>query len=96
MMQSTRADQPEVMWTTVPPAKSMALMAASGLSGPHMKPSAAPDHVGEGEVHANIHRVTKRSTAMNFMRSAMAPTMRAGVMMAKLSWNMAHMASLIQ
>ncbi len=38
MMQSTSALQPEVMCTTVPPAKSIALMAAFGLSGPHMKP----------------------------------------------------------
>ena len=26
-------------------------------------------------------------TAENFMRSAMAPTMRAGVMIANISWN---------
>jgi hypothetical protein len=38
MMQSTSADQPEVMCTTVPPAKSIALMRGVGLSGPHMKP----------------------------------------------------------
>src|SRR6186713_1779223 len=36
--QRTKADQPEVIWTTVPPAKSIALMVAFGLSGPHMKP----------------------------------------------------------
>src|SRR3954470_13782021 len=36
--QRTKADQPEVIWTTVPPAKSIALMVALGLSGPHMKP----------------------------------------------------------
>ena len=35
------ADQPEDMWTTVPPAKSIALIEASGLSAPFMKPSAA-------------------------------------------------------
>ena len=39
---------------------------------------------------------TKASTAENFMRSAIAPTISAGVMMAKLSWNIAHMMSLIQ
>jgi hypothetical protein len=52
--------------------------------------------VGEGEIDANIQIATNTSTARNFMRSAMAPMMRAGVMMAKVSWNMAHMLSLIQ
>ena len=30
------------------------------------------------------------------MRSAIAPTISAGVMIAKVSWNIAHMLSLIQ
>src|SRR5688572_5945856 len=34
----TNADQPDDMWTTVPPAKSSALIPAPGFSGPHMKP----------------------------------------------------------
>ncbi len=38
--QSTSADQPEDMCTTVPPAKSMALMAALAFHTPFMKPSA--------------------------------------------------------
>jgi hypothetical protein len=33
------------------------------------------------------HSTRKRSTAENFMRSAKAPTMRAGVIAAKVSWN---------
>ncbi len=37
--QSTRADQPDDMWTTVPPAKSIALMAAVGLPRPFISPS---------------------------------------------------------
>ena len=32
-------------------------------------------------------------SAVYFMRSAMAPTMSAGVMMAKVSWNMANTES---
>src|SRR6188768_1077762 len=36
--QRTSALQPEDMCTTVPPAKSRALMAAFGLSGPHINP----------------------------------------------------------
>ena len=39
MRQSTSADQPEVMWTTVPPAKSIALIFASAFHMPFMKPS---------------------------------------------------------
>ena len=38
MMQRTSADQPEDMWTTVPPAKSIALMTASPFQTPFMKP----------------------------------------------------------
>src|SRR5205823_5260648 len=37
--QRTSADQPEVMCTTVPPAKSMALMPASLFQTPFMSPS---------------------------------------------------------
>jgi hypothetical protein len=33
---------------------------------------------------------------MNFIRSAIAPMMSAGVMIAKVSWNIAHMLSEIQ
>ena len=39
MRQSTSADQPEDMWTTVPPAKSIALMLALAFQTPFMKPS---------------------------------------------------------
>ena len=50
MRQSTSADQPDDMWTTVPPAKSIALM--RGLGVPHAVHEAvdAPHHVGEREV----------------------------------------------
>jgi len=36
----TRADQPEVMWTTVPPAKSMALIGAAAFQTPFIRPVA--------------------------------------------------------
>ncbi len=39
------------------------------------------------------HRAMNTSTAENFMRSAKAPTIRAGVMAAKVSWNMANTSS---
>src|SRR5262245_50556536 len=35
---STSADQPDDMWTTVPPAKSIALIAASAFHTPFMSP----------------------------------------------------------
>src|SRR5688572_26007420 len=96
MRQRTSADQPEVMWTTVPPAKSIALIAAFGLSGPHMKPVVDQTMWANGKYTANIHRPTNSSTAENFMRSAMAPRIRAGVMIAKVNWNIAHIESEIQ
>src|ERR1017187_5833587 len=40
MMHRTRADQPDDMWTTVPPAKSMELIRAAGFQTPFMSPSA--------------------------------------------------------
>src|SRR5271165_775709 len=40
MRQRTRADQPDDMWTTVPPAKSIALILAAGFQTPFMSPSA--------------------------------------------------------
>ena len=48
-----------------------------------------PQRVADIEAYIN-------NTAENFIRSAMAPTMSAGVIIAKVSWNMAHMLSLIQ
>src|SRR5438876_12219586 len=37
--QSTSADQPDDMWTTVPPAKSMAVIFAAGFQTPFIQPS---------------------------------------------------------
>ena len=39
MRHRTNADHPEVIWTTVPPAKSMAWMLAFGFQTPFMNPS---------------------------------------------------------
>ena len=52
--------------------------------------------MGEGEYTTNIQITTQAMMEMNFMRSAMAPMISAGVMMAKVSWNIAHMLSEIQ
>ena len=40
---------PEVMCTTVPPAKSIALIVAFGFNGPHMKPSTAQTMCANGK-----------------------------------------------
>src|ERR1700736_2370556 len=37
--QSTSADQPDDMWTTVPPAKSVAVIFAAGFQTPFIQPS---------------------------------------------------------
>jgi hypothetical protein len=39
MRQSASADQPDVMWTTMPPAKSMPFQRAAALARPFMAPS---------------------------------------------------------
>src|SRR6185436_16061186 len=39
MMQRISADQPDDMWTTVPPAKSIALILAEAFQTPFMRPS---------------------------------------------------------
>ena len=39
MRQRIKADQPEDIWTTVPPAKSMALMPAFAFQTPFIHPS---------------------------------------------------------
>src|SRR5688572_29132375 len=82
----TRADQPEDMCTTVPPAKSMALIVALAFQTPFMKPSAPQTMWAKGKYTTIIHAATKSMSALNLMRSAMAPMIRPGVMMANISW----------
>src|SRR5205823_5340336 len=83
---STSADQPDDMWTTVPPAKSIDLMAALAFQTPFMRPSMPHTMWASGKYTTNIHSTMKAITAEYFMRSAIAPTIRAGVMMANISW----------
>src|SRR5262245_21827414 len=79
----TSAEVPELMWTTVPPAKSRAPQ-------PRMSPRAVPvaPHTmwQSGSYTSDAHRSEKTRKALNFMRSANAPVMSAGVMMANISW----------
>src|SRR5688572_10623978 len=85
MTHSTSADHPELMCTTVPPAKSIALIVPAA---PAIKPP-PQTMCASGKYTANIHSATNSSTAENFMRSAIAPTISAGVMMANVSWKIA-------
>src|SRR5438876_2187181 len=84
--QRTSADQPEVICTTVPPAKSMALMPASLFQTPFMSPSIPQTMCACGKYTTNIQSVMNRKMAENFMRSAIAPMISAGVMIANISW----------
>jgi hypothetical protein len=90
MRASTSADQPEDMCTTVPPAKSIALMPALAFHTPFMKPSMPQTMWASGKYTRNIQPTMNSISALNFMRSAMAPTISAGVMMANINWYMAH------
>src|SRR3954454_19300138 len=85
MSASTSADQPEDMCTTVPPAKSMALIEASLFQTPFISPSAPQTMWASGKYTTNIQSRMKSMMAENFMRSAMAPTISAGVMIANIS-----------
>ena len=88
MRLSTKADQPEDMCTTVPPAKSMALILAAAFHTPFMKPSTPQTMWAKGKYTKSIQPRANSMMALYFMRSAMAPTIRAGVMMANISWYM--------
>jgi hypothetical protein len=83
-------DQPDDMCTTVPPAKSMALMLAFAFHTPFMSPSIPRTIWASGKYTTNIQRTMNAMMAAYFMRSAMAPTMRAGVMIANMSWYIAN------
>ena len=77
-MAATSADTPELMWTTVPPAKSSA----------PMSPIQPPPHTqwASGSYTSVAHRTANVRNALNFMRSAIAPAISAGVMIANMPW----------
>src|SRR2546423_9673895 len=76
-----RAATPALMCTTVPPAKSSAPRCEA--------PRNPPPHTqcATGEYTMIDHSVRNISHPENFIRSAKAPVMRAGVMTANISWN---------
>src|SRR5204863_898077 len=83
--QRTRADQPDDICTTVPPAKSIALIFAPAFQTPFINPSTPQTMCANGKYTTNIQSVTNARIAENFMRSAIAPTISAGVMIANIS-----------
>src|SRR5438093_2429992 len=86
---NTRADHPEDICTTVPPAKSIALIAALGFQTPFIKPFIPQTICARGKYTMNIQSVINSRIAENFIRSAIAPTMSAGVMIANINWKIA-------
>src|SRR6266850_6809737 len=90
------ADHPEDMCTTVPPAKSMALIFAFAFHTPFIKPSTPQTMWASGKYTINIHKTTNTMIAMNFMRSAIAPTISAGVIIANIIWYMENTLWLTQ
>ena len=79
----TSADTTEVMCTTVPPAKSK-----QGTFPPKAafkKPPFAQTMWAIGKYTISAHKVMNNSMALNFIRSANAPEISAGVMMANIN-----------
>src|SRR6185369_10578091 len=78
---ATSAEKPLDMWTTRPPAKSIA---------PALKIQPSDDHtmcaIGQYTRRNQIEMNTTQTP--NFMRSAIAPRISAGVMIANMHWNM--------
>src|SRR5262245_53683397 len=78
---TTIAEKPLDMCTTSPPAKSMA---------PDLKSHPSEDQTmwAMGQYTASSQIVMNATHALNFMRSATAPRISAGVMIANIAWNM--------
>src|SRR4051794_32749412 len=80
MITHARPVTPALMWTTVPPAKSNIPSEASQPSGDHTQ-------CAIGAYTHNDHSAMNSSIEENLMRSANAPVISAGVMMANIIWN---------
>src|SRR5580704_10395164 len=78
----TSAETPEEMCTTVPPAKSRHgnLPPSEAFS----KPPLPQTMCASGAYTTRNHKVRKSTVPLNFMRSAVAPVIRAGVMIANM------------
>ncbi|MNH21178.1 hypothetical protein D3C79_809750 [compost metagenome] len=85
--QQTRPAIPALMCTTVPPAKSSTPQSHISAPSPLQTMCAIGAYTRVNQMPMNT------SIAENFMRSAKAPTISAGVMMAKVIWKVMNTAS---
>src|SRR5688572_2129633 len=83
MTAATIAEKPLDMWTTRPPAKSIALDLKS-------QPSLLQTMCAIGQYTTSSQTVMNAHQTLNFMRSATAPRMSAGVMIANMPWNITN------
>src|SRR3984957_13392622 len=91
---STKPATPELIWTAVPPAKSIAcslLLIQPPCS--EAKPSAANTQCATGKYTSVAHRPENTNQAENFNRSATAPEINATVMIANISWKATNTAA---
>ncbi len=80
------------MWTAVPPAKSSAFRLLA-IQPPTVEPSAlenAKTQCATGKYTIVTHRPMNSVQPQNFARSAIAPEISAGVMIANISWNITN------
>src|SRR5262249_8774144 len=79
----TRAETPDVICTTVPPAKSK-----HGIDPPtaFSKAPFPQTMCAIGKYTISAQSDVNSSIALNFIRSANAPEINAGVMMANINW----------
>src|SRR5215470_17938008 len=75
----TRAEAPELMCTTVPPAKSSTPSALIHPPLPHTQ-------CANGSYTQVVHSSPNTRKVLNFMRSANAPVINAGVKAANIPW----------
>ena len=73
------------MWTTVPPAKSMTWPKTALTAPPALKRPPPQTMKASGQYTRVTQMGTKTAQAVNLARSAMAPLIRATVMMAKVA-----------
>src|SRR5215510_11600833 len=79
----TNADTPEVTWTTVPPAKSS--VGNRPPSAALSRPPLPQTMCAIGAYTMSDHKTMNRLMALNFILSAKAPVMSAGVIIANIS-----------
>src|ERR1700745_352511 len=79
-----RAETPEEIWTTVPPAKSSVgnFPPSEALS----KPPFPHPMCASGAYTTRNHTIMNSTVPLNFMRSAVAPVINAGVITANINW----------